>query len=243
MATRRCGSDHYRLGRKMGQRRIIRCARSGVPDPGLRGRPLPATPRYGAVTKRSTVCTLSGAFGQICSGHALPASGYVLLSVSVSRLRARGYVDSGWLVIGRRFVLSRHAGQRWPGIAFGCVAFVLAFPRIWLLAGPDRWGWLAITMLAGLMLFRMNRIGRVVLAGETLKVWTVLRVRRYAFHSVAEATIEQPRMGLLGMRRNVFVLIVEGSPVRFPDINVEHGSGGLNALCDQVNRAVRGGAF
>ena len=50
-------------------------------------------------------------------------------------------------------------------------------------------------------------------------------------------------MGLLGMRRNVFVLIVEESPVRFPDINVEHGSGDLNALCDQVNRAVRGGAF
>lgn len=117
-----------------------------------------------------------------------------------------------------------------------CLVLVLAFPRVLLMSGPDRWGWLFVSAVAGLMLLRAIRIGRVVLVGDVLKIWTVWRVKRFSVREIEGATTEQRRIGLGGNTRDVLVLLVMGSPVRLQDINVKAGSNLLASLCKEINR-------
>lgn len=138
--------------------------------------------------------------------------------------------------MARSLVVARHAGARAPGVAMACLVLILAFPRVWLRSGPDRWGWLAVSALAGLMLFRAIRLGRVVLAGEVLKIWTVWKVKRFSIQEIEEATTEQRRIGLGGNTRDVLVLLIKGSPVRLRDVNVKAGSDLLASLCKEINR-------
>lgn len=134
---------------------------------------------------------------------------------------------------GERTVICKHAGSR-ATVWFYVLVFVLSFPRAFTSSG-GRWAWLALGVLSVAIGGRGMLVGRVTGDRLGLTVWTAFRRRHFDRADVVEVRADQVGVGLMAWRREALVVELLTGSVVLKDISVGIGSGGLDALCANVN--------